>query len=286
MIYINPAVIDHSLPDNLKQQLHDANEELKNTPEAERSRFIKAKEKLWQDLKPHLAKVLGKNQSENDFKCWYCEAKTARFIYHVDHFRPKYRVKDKQRSPEQGYWWLALDYTNYRLSCEFCNSPHSDEDDDGARGKWDQFPLKDDSKRAHVPDDNLDKEARLLIDPTKIGEAGLLSFNIDGHIKPTYDEGFLKEKAKRSIEVLNLDQTRIVEARKQIHLLCMRLVDDGDKEFKKLQKDGDVVAQGKYEDKCIQLMEMVEPWSEFSAMARSSLKSKQLQWVTNLIQTS
>jgi hypothetical protein len=120
MIFIDPEEIEEIIPDELKQRLQEATAELRALPENERAAYIRRKDGLWRDVRPYLAAVTGRARSQNDFKCWYCEEKTARFTYHVDHFRPKGRVKDKGRDPELGYWWLAFDYRNYLIVTIAC----------------------------------------------------------------------------------------------------------------------------------------------------------------------
>jgi uncharacterized protein (TIGR02646 family) len=282
MIFIDPTKVAQSIPDDVKQKLQQKTEKLKELPEGERHAFIRSNEKLWKDLRPYLAAVCGKNQE--DFKCWYCEVKTSRFTYHVDHFRPKGRVRDKDQQPEPGYWWLAFDYRNYRLACEFCNTPHQDDAEIGALGKWDQFPLRDGCPRVKEPSKNVDDEIRLLIDPCKHGEVILLSFEDTGKPRPlspknTY--GF--QMADRTIKVLNLDQTRINEARKQIAQKCQDLVRDGNEQYGIFDREGSVAARERFDGICRDIMDLVQPWSEFSAVARACLKGTGQQWVLNLL---
>ena len=94
-------------------------------------------QKLWKDLKPFFEKASHK-------KCWYCESRQSRSDKAVDHFRPKGAIRDDSLG-HAGYWWLAFEPKNYRYSCTFCNSRRKS--DDTAGGKWDYFPLEDDSKR-------------------------------------------------------------------------------------------------------------------------------------------
>jgi uncharacterized protein (TIGR02646 family) len=284
MIFIDPEKVAQSIPDDVKQQLQDATDDLLRLPESQRKAFIKRKENLWKDLRPYLAAVCGRDQRQDDFKCWYCEAKTSRFTYHVDHFRPKGRVKDRDRPEEPGYWWLAFDYRNYRLSCEYCNTPHRDDDETPACGKWDQFPLRDGSSRVQDPNLNVNDEVRLLIDPLKHSEVIFLSFEDTGrprHLLPEGTYGGLM--AARTIEVLNLDQPRINEARKQLALTCQRLVEDGNEEYASFSRTGSVAAREKFDGICQQLRDLIQPWSEFSAMARACLRGTGQEWVLDLV---
>ena len=122
----------------------------------ERREILRLKARLWSLIKRDL-------ESLSFGKCWYCEARQIRSRMAVDHFRPKNNVKNV--NPEHdGYWWLAFDVSNYRLSCTFCNSLVKDEDGT-TRGKQDLFPLLDESARARTPDDDLELEKPTLLDP-------------------------------------------------------------------------------------------------------------------------
>jgi hypothetical protein len=71
----------------------------------------------------------------------------------VDHYRPK---NLREEPAHGGYWWLAYEFENYRLSCSTCNSSR----------KSDQFPLRPRARRVAFKDRaRLDREARLLLDP-------------------------------------------------------------------------------------------------------------------------
>jgi hypothetical protein len=85
-----------------------------NTP-AERSAFLRENRvaAVWGGLKDGLAKI-------SNSKCWYCETPIARDDLVVDHYRPKGRIAEED-DPHEGYWWLALAPSNFRLSCKYCN---------------------------------------------------------------------------------------------------------------------------------------------------------------------
>jgi hypothetical protein len=100
-------------------------------------------------------------------KCAYCETLVS--INHrgdIEHFRPKGRISDPDTNKpirvntgtheHPGYYWLAYDWKNLLLACEL---------KDGRRiGKWDHFPLADESKRAEQPGDEVHEDP-LLINP-------------------------------------------------------------------------------------------------------------------------
>ena len=97
------------------------------TTHAERKAFLQ-RNSIWNDFKPILIRYFGE-------KCWYSECDLTGSFGDIDHFRPKLRSADENDNEilNEGYWWLAYDYLNYRLSCEKCNRPFRD------GGKRDRF---------------------------------------------------------------------------------------------------------------------------------------------------
>ncbi len=88
-------------------------------------------------------------------KCCYCERKRdMKRESDVEHFRPKSEVAGEDHP---GYWWLAYEWDNYLLSCKTCNQTY----------KKCHFPLIPGSPRAQGPNDDLNSEKPVLIDPAK-----------------------------------------------------------------------------------------------------------------------
>jgi hypothetical protein len=100
-------------------------------------------------------------------KCWYSEARDTAAPIHVDHFRPKGRVTDKDGTHRDGYWWLAFEWSNYRICGHFLNVK-----------KNDCFPLLegDCAKPGNIL--SLQLEAPVLIDPLS-DSTRLISFERD-----------------------------------------------------------------------------------------------------------
>src|SRR6266853_1250385 len=71
-------------------------------------------------------------------KCWYTECRTPSAGNDIDHFRPKLRVKEDRSHP--GYYWLAFDWRNMRLSCQRANRPRRVPATRVTGGKADHFP--------------------------------------------------------------------------------------------------------------------------------------------------
>lgn len=163
----------------------------------------------WRALKPYLSRLVEgiiPNDDHPDGKCWYCESRFRMRLLEVDHYRPKAAVRgDNDYKSELGYWWLAFDYRNFRLSCQICNRLETG-DDNVTRGKGTWFPLVDENKRAYNNKD-VGNETPLLLDPTNAADARLLVFFADGRVEPSsLDPNSLDyQRAKRSIDVYHLN---------------------------------------------------------------------------------
>jgi len=237
--------------------------------------YIDSRSDLWTDLKPYLSALSRQ-------KCWYCETKAPRFDYVVDHFRPKKRVRHANGTECEGYWWLAFDWHNYRLACDYCNSQHEGEDEE-VRGKSDFFPLLHEDRRIHNPGDNLDDEMPLLLDPVVDGDYALLWFMQDGLPYPADEEGtFQYQRAETTIRLLNLKDERVAEARKALLLRCQRLIDRGEKTYLHYC-NGSPAGMIEYKNICREIHELVAPDAEYSAAAKAFFKSSPLKWVRDLV---
>jgi hypothetical protein len=164
-------------------------------------------------------------------KCAYCETKiTVAQPGDVEHFRPKGRVVDENFKPirvrlggkdieHPGYYWLAYDWKNLLPSCADCNrfrlygdrAPGIPRADTGA-GKADRFPLKDETKRAVLPDEEA-REVALLINPGEIDPATHFGFLSNGTMAPKTPEG----EATLKVFGLNLRE-ELLEARAHAYM--------------------------------------------------------------------
>lgn len=133
-------------------------------------------------------------------KCWYTEAEESISPIHVDHFRPKGRVKNLDGSYENGYWWLTFNWKNYVIAGHLINTKKSD-----------LFPLMEGECRAaaNCPEMQLRLEGAVLIDPLT-DQTRLISYDRD-------DDGCIavfaggiddleKFKAEKTIEILGLNR--------------------------------------------------------------------------------
>jgi 5-methylcytosine-specific restriction endonuclease McrA len=161
-------------------------------------------------------------------KCWYTESKNPGSDDDVDHFRPKGRVAEDGK--HDGYYWLAFDWANFRLSCHRANRLRSNPETGDLGGKADHFPLIDPSARAYVESDDIRKEEPALLDPTEMVDVLMLTFDAagDATLAPDYRGNQKAErKLDESIRYLHLNWPKFREERLVIYHRVERLVDRG-----------------------------------------------------------
>ncbi|MFB7760552.1 HNH endonuclease [Streptomyces xiamenensis] len=166
---------------------------------------------MWREdaLRDRLIALLGK-------KCWYCETSFVRSPYHVDHYRPKSVVVGEEE--RRGYWWLAYDPANYRLSCHHCNSGGARYGNQSAGpGKGARFPLL--GRRASEGG-SLDNERPVLLDPVVAEDAELMGFDRQGHARRRPERPYSKDEVARdlcrvdeTIRMLALNSDLLIESR-------------------------------------------------------------------------
>ena len=172
MRYIDFSLIDQNDPE-VKRWVRNASSKRAAlsalTTHTERRKFLQRKSNiLWKEFKPILIRYFGE-------KCWYSECDLTGSFGDVDHFRPKLRSADEYNHAilDEGYWWLAYDYLNYRLSCEKCNRLF------GNGGKQDRFPLKPGTTPATMPRKD---DIPLLLDPCELQDVQLIDCDETGEI--------------------------------------------------------------------------------------------------------
>lgn len=161
-------------------------------------------------------------------KCWYTEASSTGALDDVDHFRPKLGVTGEKEHP--GYWWLAFDWHNFRLSSQVTNRLRRDKAAEVTSGKGNAFPLLDGSPR-WMSNDAANEEIPSLLDPTNPADPPLLWFNISGFVEvsPRFaSDSRARQRVKDSRVFLQLDAPEIVEARRGVYAEVRSLVDQGD----------------------------------------------------------
>jgi len=273
-------------------------------------------------LKPDISKYIEKYRSnwrelkellEQDFyagkKCWFTESKADGFNFDIEHFRPKNAVdktkfnqiffKDKlvvneaNRITDKGYYWLAFNWKNYRLSCEITNTSY----------KQNYFPIKERTTVAENPNDDFSLEIPFLIDPTIEEDVKLITFDIDGKAKPT-DDHYPDElttlsaselwnyiRAKTSIELYGLNHYTFVNSRKKLWAEC-------EKEIKKINEnlnpiknnlhsltDNELILFDNFQHFINSLKEKIQITSAYSATALTCINNYEhkYEWINNYV---
>jgi len=179
---------------------------------------VKLRDDLYKAAMPFLLKLSRQ-------KCAYCESIiTATQPGDVEHYRPKGRIRDAQGrivkttrfaegSDHPGYWWLAYCWENLLPSCIDCNRRRRHPEPADLAGKADYFEVS--GVRAELPDDCLEDEKAMLLDPAEPGfdPDEHFEFHEDGTIKPT------TERAKYTCKLLGLNlRESLVAERRQAYL--------------------------------------------------------------------
>ncbi len=221
-------------PQEWRDKAEKITKQLKKLPPEERKNFIEKHSNIWRELKDFLAEL-------SHGKCWYSESREVYSYYHVDHFRPK-----------SEYWWLAFDWKNYRLAGQVGNI-----------NKRDKFKVL--RHKANNPDDPIEDEVYYLLDPTDENDPLLLFFDETGKAVPSENNGFSKERAEYTIEVLKLNYEPLKEARRSVWLKCRELIN----EIKELSQNTETATnKAMIKEKIRQLKELLKPEQEFTAVVQ------------------
>jgi hypothetical protein len=150
------------------------------------------------------------------------------------------------------------------------------------------FPLIDEAQRILNPNGRLTDERPTLLDPTIPGDPSLLWFLEDGRAVPKYKaerSSLFSSRASISIDVYNLNDFRIKEARVVIAIEIKRQVELGEKHLDEALS-GVPVAVELFQEICRTLLNLIAPQSEFSSAARAILAGyRDKDWVVDALRT-
>jgi hypothetical protein len=199
-----------------------AREDVASTDAADRKDKITANRERWVDFRPVFEKIVGQ-------KCWYTESENPGTDDDVDHYRPKFSVDEAPN--HGGYWWEALNWRNFRLSCHRSNRLRVNPDSGETLGKGDHFPLLNEADRWLAPA-NACREAPALLDPTDPIDPPILTYGTDGRaaLSPDYeDDHEAAHRFKKSRYYLHLDWPTFVEHRTALYGTIATRVADGNR---------------------------------------------------------
>lgn len=248
-------------------------------PEARR-KLIKSKRTRWTDFRGLL------EQSEVGRKCWYTESCNPGSDDDVDHYRPKNGVAER-REDHPGYWWEALNWENFRLSCHRSNRLRISEEEDETLGKGDHFPITDEQLRWMNPGEAC-CESPLLLDPTEPEDPQLLTFLPNGRtdLAPAFEvEESAKERYEESRRYLHLDWERFVEDRAALYAGVARLVEEGDESERLVaQGDDELRERTRLKKAAKALIRLTKPDREYSAAAIAYIRLYQDRpWIKSIV---
>jgi hypothetical protein len=211
-------------------------------------------------------------------KCWYLECESSGADLDMDHFRPKGAVSEDASHP--GYYWLAFEWYNLRLSCQRANRLRRNAETATTGGKGEHFPLAAGSIRARVPSDPWRDEIPALFDPTDAVDVARLSFQPDGTVclAASYaGDPVSEEKLQASRTYLHLDWPKVRDGRKLLYNDIARIVDRG-----VLAAPASVAhAIGitpEFRSVITDLIELMHPRQHYSAAARAYIRSFRHHW--------
>lgn len=272
---IDVSNLENLLPEGWLENAEILKETLIGKTSEERRAIFKASP-IWQDLL-----LVLKGLSNN--KCWYSEAQEVMSDMDVDHFRPKNEAKnidsDGNAVKREGYWWLAYDWKNYRLSSIYSNRFRKDKhtEEDKSYGKGSFFPLRDGCVAATCSDE-LDDEVLYLLDPINPNDPDLIFFSDDGRAIPSVneeEEPWDFSRAKISIDVYHLNHTPLKDARLVVWNLCQRKIS----QIKKINQKQVRTAADNARIEIIkeELRHMRSKSSEFSAVAIACIEKNTIR---------
>ncbi len=231
----------------------------------EKKKIIEKHSGEWGKIKAHLLSL-------SHGKCWYSEAKEIFSHYHVDHYRPKKKVKNLDKSERDGgYWWKAFDWTNYRIMGGVGNTKKSD-----------YFPVKNYPATCHT--DSCDDELCYFLDPIDKDDTELLTFDESGIPQSinSDENSWDYERVQVTIKYYNLKYGLLVDARKEIWTLCVRRIWELQNLMDDYNKNPSVTLRERVKNKTNELRDMIKVEAELSSTAKACLQSSGIPWAIKL----
>lgn len=245
--------------------------ELRNAHDAKtRNKIIEDNSDIWGELKQWLLEL-------SHQKCWFSEAKDCFSHWDVEHYRPKKSAKDADGTVHDGYWWLAFDWTNFRI----CGNA-------GNRKKGTLFPLRAGCARCTPFGDHRHEDAQLL-DPVDEDDPALLSFNLEGRAIPAahVTNAWEKARVEYSVEGYNLDFPPLMDKRKTVWAECWERIQEYLHELTLYHKDrSNGIAKDRYKQAARHLRELMHEEKELSAVVRACILSSGDPRLAGLLQSA
>lgn len=247
----------------LLEQLHAVRDD-----KVARDMIIRKNKNVWKELKEDLKKL-------SYGKCWYSEAREIFSHYHIDHFRPKLEVIDAftdDNPNKDGYWWLAFEYTNYRLAGSIGNVKKSN-----------HFAVK--SNCARCPEDDYNVEEIYFLDPTRQNDYKKLAIDENGKIRslnPTKETWDFK-RANYTIDCLHLDYPDLEDARRRKWKKIKMKIDEIDIAEVEYNNNPTPTKRIELDNLIESVRKMLAPCEELSSTVKACLKASRRDWAIDLL---
>lgn len=255
-----------------------ARDRIATTTADERKKAIEAEQPSWVAFRALFEEIFGR-------KCWYTESENPGTDDDIDHFRPKGRLAEDPM--HGGYWWEALNWRNFRLSCHRANRLRNNPETQETHGKGDHFPLIVEADRCKAPTDDLEKEAPTLLDPTVPGDPPLLSFNMDGTVAVSPKrQGDLTVEARidASRVYLHLEWPPIKEGRQKLYRRILTRINDGDAAEERWLQKRDFAGRKALHAAARDLIRLTDHREPYSRAAQIYVRVfRQRSWVEQLV---
>ncbi|UML94186.1 hypothetical protein [Shewanella xiamenensis] len=228
--------------------------------------IIHRNRKHWRD--PELLNFL---RQLSDGKCWYTEARFTAEYPHLEHFRPKSCARNENGEKyHDGYWWLAFDINNYRLSKPIPNA---------RKGTY--FPLRENAMAVTTVGISVSRESPLLLDPANEDDVALISFNALGMPEPCKEppidlDDWDRARIEFSIKKYGLDDKDLCDQRKAVWVAIHALFDEYAAAALKAKRERCVESAGKAKQIKAELNKFLAPKHEFTATIRDCFYSHKI----------
>lgn len=274
MIFINPDAV-RPPHDWVQNALRLTRELLRKSPDEREAFITRHRDATWGDreLLRALRAVAGN-------KCWYSEVRLEGADPNIDHFRPKGRVREVDEDfhnagqTSAGYWWLAFEVQNFRLTAMHANQRRVDESTSG--GKWDYFPVRGD-RCSELTVWGCIAEDNLALDPCKASDVRLLWFDPDGNPCPSpwCTSESDKHRVKATIWLYHLDKNELQQRRAK-HVEEIRIeLRKADAYHKLWNPNGprpDLQAKNTFDMKVAEIRAKLVDEAEFAGAKRSAVR--------------
>lgn len=197
-------------------------------------------------------------------KCWFSDTLPNFAPFEVEHFRPKSTVAENDGTKIDGYWWLAFDWTNFRVCGKIGNTK-----------KGIKFPLMPGCQRA-TNKAGLIREQPVLIDPIKFSDTRLVGFNVEGEMIPSFaaTTEIDKQRVELTRKELNLDFPNLVAMRMAVIQNCDYLMAKYIEALEYFEDSGDTLWEREAEEYASRLVDVLNIRTQLSSVARYHVMTK------------